>query len=120
MELSFDNWSRKLLDLLYTINNNSRFYINALRTSYSTEFKEHIHKESARVFVDVIEDIAGKNTVTLDDKRFIAEFFSYGITGSVVAWVDNGMKDDPETIVAHIVNLVEDCKKLAIKRYMNS
>ena len=116
-ELSFDNWSLRLLEMLSTIKNNSRFYTNALRTSYSNEFKDYMHRSSTKVFSDVIDSIAVDKPVREDDKRFIAEFFSYGITGSVIAWIENGMKDDPETIVSHIENLVEDCKKLAIKRY---
>ena len=116
-ELTFDNWGSRLLEMLRTIKNNSRFYINALRTSYSTEFKDYMHKASTKVLSDIIDNIAAEKPVREDDKRFIAEFFSYGITGSVISWVENGMKDDPETIVSHIENLVEDCKKLAVKRY---
>ena len=116
-ELTFDNWGSRLLEMLRTIKNNSRFYINALRTSYSTEFKDYMHKASTKVLSDIIDNIAAEKPVREDDKHFIAEFFSYGITGSVISWVENGMKDDPETIVSHIENLVEDCKKLAVKRY---
>ena len=119
-ELSFDNWSSRLLDMLTTINTNSKFYMNAMRTSYSSEFKDYMHKVSTKVFVEVIENIAGEKGIAESDKIFIAEFFSYGIIGCVVAWVNNGMKEQPEIIVSHIENLVNDCKRLAISRYMNS
>ena len=115
--LTFDNWSKKLLDMLSIIAKDSRFYTNAMRTSYSYEFKEYMHRVSTNVFVEVIEGIAGKGVMAEDDKLFIAEFFSYGLIGTVVNWVTDGMKKPPENIVSHIENLVNDCKRLAISRY---
>lgn len=119
-DLSFDNWSEKLLQMLKTIKNNSRFYANAMNTSYGAEFKDYMHKVSTNVFIDVIENIANGKTIAEDDKKFIAEFFSYGIIGSMISWVTNGMKEPPEVIISHIENLVNDCKRLAVSRYMNS
>jgi len=116
-DLTFDNWSQKLLNMLSIIKKESRFYTNAMRTSYSSEFKEYMHKVSTNVFVGVIESIAGKGVIAEDDELFIAEFFSYGLNGTVVAWVSGGMKKPPEDIVSHIENLVNDCKRLAISRY---
>ena len=117
--LSFDTWTDKLLTLLHTIRDGSRFYANALRTSYSEEFREYMHKVSSNVFVSVIEDVSGSYVVSEEDKLFIARFFAYGITGSVISWVTGGMKEPPETITAHIEKLVNDCQRLAVARYMN-
>lgn len=118
--LSFDNWSAKLLTMLSTIKDNSRFYSNALKTSYGDEFHDYIQRESSNVFSDVIDDIAGKGAVSPEDKRFIAEFFSFGIVGTVLKWVRTDMKESPKVIVSHIENLVNDCKRLAISRYLGA
>lgn len=117
--LSFDNLYDKLLDLLKTIENNSRFYSNALKTSYGDEFRDYMHKVSTGVFTAVIDHVSGDYTMKESDKRFIAEFFSYGITGSIIAWVTNGMKEPSEVIVSHIENLITDCKRFAVARYLN-
>ncbi len=119
-DLSFDNWSCKLLEMLNTIKKDSRFYQNALKTSYGDEFRDYIQRESSKVFSEVIDDIAGKGTVSDGDREFIAEFFSFGIVGSILKWVRTGMRESPEVIAAHIENLVNDCKRLAISRYLNS
>ena len=77
-----------------------------------------MHRSSTKVFSDVIDSIAGDKPVREDDKRFIAEFFSYGMTGTIVSWVSKGMRDTPQKVVSHIENLVNDCQRLAIARYM--
>ena len=116
--LSFDNWSSKLCDMLRLIYTNSKFYTNALKTYYGEEFKSYMHKVGTSVFSSVVDHVSENYYVADDDKQFIAEFFSYGMIGTMVAWVQKGMKDTPETVVAHIENLVNDCQRLAIARYM--
>lgn len=116
--LGFDNWSEKLCDMLNMIYTNSRFYSNALKISYGQEFKSYMHKANTNVFLSVIEEVSGNYVMADDDKVFIAEFFSYGMTGTIVSWVQRGMKESPETVTSHIVNLVNDCQRLAVKRYM--
>lgn len=118
--LSFDNWSDKLLTMLKSIKNDSRFYANAMKTTYGDEFKDYMHKVSSKVFEEVIDNIAGEKKVEQSDKLFIAEFFSYGMIGMVIAWVTKGMKETPDVMITHIENLVNDCKKLAVSRYLNS
>lgn len=117
-ELSFDNWSRKLFGMLNMIYTNSRFYSNALKTSYGEEFKDYMHRVSTNVFLSVIDHVSGNYVIPDDDKQFIAEFFSYGMIGTIVAWVQKGMKDTPQVVIAHIENLVNDCQRLAIARYV--
>lgn len=119
-DLTVDNWSKNLLNMLTVVSNNSKFYINALNTSYSSEFQKYMHRVSTKIFTEVIDDASGKRLIANNDKMFIAEFFSYGIIGSVVAWVTKGIKESPEVIVNHIVNLVNDCKNYAVRRYMDS
>lgn len=116
--LTFDNWSRKLLGLLQTIQDNAKFYSNALKTSYGQEFKQFIMKATTKVFLETIEHITDKKKINNTDKIFIAEFFAYGVNGTIIQWVTSGMKESPEVIVSHLENLVEDCKKLAVERYL--
>lgn len=119
-DITVDNWSNNLIKMLTVVSNNSKFYTNALRTSYSSEFQKYIHTVSTRIFAEIIDDAAGKKLIATNDKMFIAEFFSYGIIGSVVTWITKGIKEPPEVVVNHIVNLVNDCKNYAVKRYMDS
>lgn len=114
--LTFDNWNQKLLQLLTTIKNNSKFYTNALRTSYGVEFRQYMMKIATDVFIEAIDNISKQ--LDEKDKIFIAEFFAYGVVGTMTEWITKGMRATPETIVTHLENMVYDCQKLAVSRYI--
>ena len=49
--------------------------------------------------------------------KFISEFFAYGIAGSIVKWVQTGMKESPENIAVQMKQIVDGGKSFAIDRY---
>lgn len=118
--LTMDNWSDKLLDILNIIKENNKFYANALKTSHGEEFKQYIFNEVTDVICDIIDQITAEHTIDAESRQFIAEFFSYGISGTVTKWVTTGMKQNPEATVVYIKNLINDYKAFAVKRYISN
>ncbi len=37
--------------------------------------------------------------MSIDDRRFLTELYKYGISGIILNWISNGMKQPPEIIV---------------------
>ncbi len=118
-ELTFENWSDKLLEVLVVIKNSSKFYSNALNTEYGNEFRNYLFSVSTDIFNSIIDKITQGYYLEPLDKQFISEFFSYGIAGTIIKWVTTGMKKSPESIVLNMKNLVNDCKNLAVSRYLH-
>lgn len=118
-DITIDNWSDKLLQILITLKDNSRFYSNAFRTSHGEEFRQFLFNAVTEVLCDIIDLLTEGQDVNPDDKQFIAEFFSYGIAGSVSRWVITGMKRTPEATTAYLKNLVNDFKAFAVSRYVS-
>ncbi|MBQ3929221.1 MAG: TetR family transcriptional regulator C-terminal domain-containing protein, partial [Clostridia bacterium] len=52
------------------------------------------------------------------DQQFIAEFLSYGVSGSIINWILTGMKETPENIVMRIKNIINDSKSGTVARYI--
>lgn len=115
--LDFDNWSEQLLKMLIVIKNNSKFYTNALNTEYGNEFRNYLFSISSKLFNEVIDKIRN-GYIEDSDKKFISDFFAYGIAGSIIKWVTTGMKETPESIALHMKNLVNDCKNFVVARYI--
>ena len=90
-DLTIDNWNEKLLGILIVVKKNSRFYSNAFNTSHGDEFRQFLFNTVTGILCGVIDQIAEGQTVNPDDKQFIAEFLSYGVSGSVTNWVRTGM-----------------------------
>ncbi len=118
---TIDTWSDGLLQMLHVFKNNAKFYTNALNTSYSNEFRSYLFAATTNIFIDILDQFP-QSTATLStaDKRFIAEFLSYGVTGSIINWILTGMKESPENIVLRIKNLINDSNSGTVARYLRT
>ncbi len=117
-DLTFENWDKKVLELLKIMKEESYFYQNALRDTNSNEFHNYLFCVSNEIFIDIIEHLVQPNDLESIDKTFIAEFLSYGVVGMIVAWAKNGMKQSPENISTHLRAIIEDSKMFAASRYL--
>lgn len=116
--LTFENWSDKMLQMLYTIKNNSKFYSNALNTEYGNEFRNYLFCISTQIFNEIIDIVTNGYFLEDADKKFISEFYAYGVAGTIIKWVTTGMKESPENITLYMKHLVNDSKAFAVSRYM--
>ncbi len=116
-EYTIDKWSEALLHILYILKNNSKFYTNALNTSYSNEFRQYLFNATSNLFSGIIDSVMNEEPISDDEKRFIAEFMSYGVSGSIINWILTGMKASPENIVLRIKKILNDSKNGPLRRY---
>ncbi len=115
---SISTWSDALLNMLVFFKENAKFYTNALNTSYSNEFKDYLFNATAKLFNDILEQLTNGQLLNADDKRFLSEFMSYGVSGSVIKWILTGMKESPQSIVFRLRNLINDSKNVTLTRYI--
>lgn len=116
---SIDNWVEKFLTMLNTIKSNSKFYKNALHTSYGGEFRTYLLNLTQKLIYDLIGTLAEEHSIDDVDRSYVAKFFAYGITGTIIDWITSGMKDSPEFITKHLKDVIEDCRILIVAKYIN-
>lgn len=121
--LTFDNWTTKVAALLQAVREDRAFCVNTIR---------HTGAEMTRVFLRDTEQVmtgaldyvrsrpalSGKylNEMDREEESFIARFFAFGVCGSILEWVDRGMKEEPEVLAYRMKILLESCKQIAYKR----
>ncbi|WFR58728.1 dihydroxyacetone kinase transcriptional activator DhaS [Anaerocolumna sp. AGMB13025] len=115
--LSLDNWQDNLFRMLKVMEDNKVFYQNAINQSFQNEFSEYLINIAVELFCDIIDNLAKDNLMKEEDKKFIAEFYSFGVVGLIVAWAKGGMRKSTEVMIRQITTLVEDSKSFAVKRY---
>ena len=115
--LTINNWSDRLLSILLKIKRDGRFYSNAMSTSHGEEFRRYLFGAVTNVLCEIIDQITEERTIKPSDRKFIAEFFAYGVSGTVTRWVVNGMKEDPQETAVYLKNLINDFKMFAVERY---
>lgn len=115
--LSFDNWQDNLYHMLHVMENDKSFYQNAIKQSFQDEFNEYLVSISTALFCNIIDDLTKEEQMNEEDKKFIAEFYSYGVVGLIIEWAKSGMKKTALQIITQITTLVNDSKSFAVKRY---
>lgn len=116
-ELTYENSIDKVLQLLTKMKSEDYFYTNTLKASVKSEFEEFLIKVVTELFCDIISRIAKNTTMGEEEIKFIAEFYAFGMTGTIISWALHGMKETPEYITAQIKNLAYGTEKFATARY---
>jgi len=116
-DLSYENATEKVLRMLTKMKNEDFFYINTLKASVENEFREYLLQITSELFVDIIGRISIETEFRESDRRFIADFYAFGIVGTVIAWAHHGMKETPEYITEQLKNLAFDTEKFGFVRY---
>lgn len=104
---SLAGWKSGVLIVLeYTLNNKT-ICLNTFRSLGREHLEMFLYKTFYEVLQGVIKDIT--QTMSVDDriKKETADFFSYGISGQFLSWLNNGLKEDPYAIADRVGNLLE-------------
>lgn len=117
-DLSFDNWSDKIFDMLTVMKRESYFYENAFKSSGDNEFEKYFLSFMEELFLNVIEQLDSEQSIAADDKEFIARFYSFGVVGMIVSWAKSGMMVTPERIVNQLKTVVHNLNIMDIGRYI--
>jgi probable dihydroxyacetone kinase regulator len=118
-ELNYDNWDSKIKQFLTRLKAEDYFYISTLKAPVENEFREYLFKVTLEFLCNIIRGITVNSKASEEDIRFVAEFYTYGIVGIVISWVQRGMKETPEYITAQLKNLVYGTEKYATLRYQS-
>ena len=116
-DFTIENWSEQLLHILRILKENSKFYANAINTPYGNEFRKYFFSVIVKITDDILAQITEGYSINGENMKFISEFFAYGIAGSIVKWVQTGMKESPENIAVQMKQIVDGSKSFAIDRY---
>lgn len=111
--LTYENCMEKVLQMLNKMKADDYFYISTLKASVKNEFEESLFKVVRELFCDIISEIVEDFHATMeeDEIKFIADFYSFGMTGMIISWASNGMKKSPEVISKQIKSLYLSTEK---------
>ncbi|MBU3105618.1 dihydroxyacetone kinase transcriptional activator DhaS [Clostridium gasigenes] len=116
-DISFDNWSDRIYELLEIMKENKSFYINTIKNS-DEYFKDYLFNITSVIFKDAIEKLDEKSKLSEEAKGFISEFYSFGICGVVLSWVKSGMNESTKSVSRHLKQLALNTEKLGYERYL--
>ena len=115
-DVSFDNWTIRLEELLTAMTKETAFYVNTINHT-ENYIQEYLLVQTQDIFkqaINVIDESANageSKTVSAEQRDFIARFFAYGSCGILIEWVSRGMIEEPGYITNNMKTLKDLCER---------
>ena len=115
-DVSFDNWTIRLEELLTAMTKEKAFYFNTINHT-ENYIQEYLLVQTQDIFkqaINVIDESANageSKTVSAEQRDFIARFFAYGSCGILIEWVSRGMIEEPGYITNNMKTLKDLCER---------
>lgn len=114
---TYKTWQKGFLMIFQYIIKNKEFCINSLHSIGRDSLDSFLYKTTFDLLMGVINEISEGMKVLEDDKKFIANFYTYAFVTLVIMWMKNGMKESPEIIIKKLNTLIEGEIEKALKKY---
>ena len=101
-----EKWEDKFL-LIFKIMEEEKIFVKNIYYSVSVEvLRNNLYRlVYPIIYSEILEKSKGKN-LREEDKKFITDFYKYSFVSIVLNWIDNGMHENPELIVAKVSRLI--------------
>lgn len=116
-EKKYGDWSEAMLDVLNVMKEEQDFYTGALNLTGQNAFQDYFFEVTRALVKEIIDTLAEGGGMEEKDRNFIAEFYTYGLVGTVVEWARGGMKEPPRELVGRLKYFIDDSKLVAAARY---
>ena len=119
-DLTYENWDKKVLQMLEKMKSEDYFYKDTLKSSTENGFKDYLFRIASELFLNIVGKIAVNENFGEDEKKFISEFYAFGIVGVIISWAQCGMKETPEYITMQLTNVSYGTQKYAASRFIKN
>lgn len=114
--ITYDTWQEGARRMFVYAQENRRFILNTYR-SLSKEYLLKYFTHRAFEFVSaVVEELTSSMEVSQEKKDFVSNFYSYAFVGVFVMWIENGMEEEPEHILALLFPMFQEDIHRALER----
>ena len=69
------------------------------------------------LLLEVIQEEAAEQKVREEDRKFVAQVYSYIFIGLMLDWIKDDMKEDPERIVNRLATLIKGSIASGLSRF---
>lgn len=113
---SYHTWTQGFHKIFTYIEKNRAFCLNTLHSLARNHLDTYLYSVTYRLIMGVVNELSSKR-VEEKDKKFLANFYTLAFTGLVIQWMEDGMKEDPQTVIERLSDLVEGNFERALHRY---
>ena len=112
-----DTWQQGLTQLLYAVRENKPFIINVYNCVDKGQVEKYLKPLTDDLLLGVVEEESANVNVREEDKRFIAQVYSYCFVGIMLDWIKDDMKEKPEDLVERLALVLDGDIGSALARF---
>ncbi len=116
-DLTINNWGEKLNLFLKHLRSDKMFYVNTIKCS-KEYFEQYLDKTLEELFKRAAIELDENNELDENETVLVAKFMSKGLTGVIIEWIRDGMKENEDDITSISHKLVENTKRVVYKQYV--
>lgn len=114
---TYDTWQEGFLQIFEAVQVNKPFIMNVYRCVHQEQVEQYLKPLVDRLLLDVINEEAAGMTVREEDKKFIAQVYSYVFVGLMLDWIKDDMQGDPETLIRQLATLIRGNVAQGLQRF---
>lgn len=114
---TYSNWQEGFLGVFRYIQENRAFCLCAFRSLGREHLEEFLYSMLYQLIMTVVEEEGKGMGVKEDRKAFLANFFTLAFIALAIQWMQNGMEEKPERLIANLSTTVRGSMKLALEQY---
>ena len=114
---TYDTWQQGLLQIFEAVQKNKPFIMNVYRCVQRGQVEKYLTPPVDDLLLGVIDEESSGMTVRDEDKRFIAQVYSYIFIGLMLDWIRDDMREDPQLIVERLAKLIKGSMSAALSRF---
>lgn len=99
---TYDTWQEGISLVFDAVLENREFITNVCRSIGRERVERYLYQFTYDIVKDVVEEKCRGTGLTEKHKDSITDFYKYGFVGTMVDWIDHGMKEDYEEIVENL------------------
>lgn len=112
-----DTWQQGLISLLHAVRENKPFIVNVYHCVDKAQVERYLTPLTDDLLLGVVEEESGAMTVREEDKKFIAQVYSYCFIGIMLDWIKDDMKEEPEVLTGRLALVLEGNVHAALERF---
>ena len=114
---TFDTWQQGFLQIFEAVQANKPFIMNVYRCVHREQVECYLKPLVEHLLLEVIQEEAAEQKVREEDRKFVAQVYSYIFIGLMLDWIKDDMKEDPERIVNRLATLIKGSIASGLSRF---
>lgn len=99
---SYKSWQEGYLAIFELVRSKRDFFFPVYRSISRDRVENYLYRVTYDLLAGVVDELSAGMSLREDDKRFVTNLYKYALVGLLLDWIANGLREDPQHIVAQL------------------